>query len=214
VLLKPHSILRNLTKQYVKLIDADSLLYLPLADATVITFLAPSLACWACSFLINEPFTRTEQMAAYISLFGVVLIARPVSLFASLVHSNELVLPVSGNDAVIPFNTTIGIPDSLTTDYDSVTPTQRAAAVGIAMMGVLGATGAYTTVRWIGKRAHPLITVNYLAVICTIVSFVAMFTVPGVGFLLPQSLKDWCYLIFLGVCGFVMVSISHVTSTW
>src|SRR5689334_3537696 len=45
---------------------SDSLLYLPLADATVITFLAPSLACWACSYLINEPFTRLEQIAAYI----------------------------------------------------------------------------------------------------------------------------------------------------
>lgn len=36
----------------------DSLQYLPLADATVITFLAPSLSCWACSLLIKEPFTR------------------------------------------------------------------------------------------------------------------------------------------------------------
>jgi drug/metabolite transporter (DMT)-like permease len=212
VLLEIHSILHHLTNRYIKLTSADSLLYLPLADATVITFLAPSLACWACSFLINEPFTRTEQMAAYISLFGVVLIARPVSLFASLVHSSEPVPPATGDDALVLSNMTTGTSDSLATEYDSVTPTQRATAVGIAMIGVLGATGAYTTVRWIGKRAHPLMTVNYLAVMCTIVSLVAMFTVPGVGFLLPQSLKDWCYLIFLGVCGFVMVCTSRMPS--
>lgn len=78
-------------------------------------------------------------------------------------------------------------------------------AVGIAMIGVLGAAGAFTTIRWIGKRAHPLISVNYFAVWCTIVSVVAMFAMPGVGFLLPNNLKDWCYLVFLGICGFVMV---------
>jgi drug/metabolite transporter (DMT)-like permease len=180
-------------------------LYLPLADATVITFLAPSLACWACSFLINEPFTRMEQMAAYVSLFGVVLIARPISLFSALSHS---VSPVSGDSNTTPSNTSTASPDRLAADYDAVTPTQRATAVGLAMLGVLGAAGAYTTIRWIGKRAHPLISVNYFATWCTIVSIVAMLCMPGVGFLLPTSLKDWCYLIFLGVCGFVMVRCS------
>jgi len=182
----------------------NSLLYLPLADATVITFLAPSLACWACSYFINEPFTRMEQIAAYVSLFGVVLIARPVTLFSALSHSDAPIPPATGDlDALLP-NTTVSSPDRLAADYDSVTPTQRAMAVGIAMLGVIGAAGAYTTIRWIGKRAHPLISVNYFATWCTIVSVVAMFTIPGVGFLLPNSLRDWCYLIFLGVCGFVM----------
>ncbi|EUC44957.1 hypothetical protein COCMIDRAFT_5809 [Bipolaris oryzae ATCC 44560] len=182
-----------------------SLMYLPLADATVITFLAPSLACWACSYLIDEPFTRMEQIAAYVSLFGVVLIARPVSLFAALSHSPEMVSPVSANpDSLLTANTTTAPPDRLAADYDSVTPKQRAIAVGVAMLGVFGAAGAYTTIRWIGKRAHPLITVNYFGVWCTIISIVAMLTVPGVGFLLPSNLADWCYLIFLGICGFIM----------
>jgi drug/metabolite transporter (DMT)-like permease len=101
-------------------------------------------------------------------------------------------------------------PDRLAADYDSVTPAQRAMAVGIAMLGVFGAAGAYTTIRWIGKRAHPLISVNYFATWCTIVSIVAMFTIPGVGFLLPRYFRDWCYLIFLGVCGFVMVRFLHI----
>lgn len=147
-----------------------------------------------------------EQIAAYVSLFGVVLIARPVSLFAALSHHDEPVPPASGDSDILPSNTTISSPDRLASDYDSVTPTQRATAVGIAMLGVLGAAGAYTTIRWIGRRAHPLISVNYFATWCTIVSIVAMFTMPGVGFLLPKYFKDWCYLIFLGVCGFVMVS--------
>jgi hypothetical protein len=146
-----------------------------------------------------------EQMAAYVSLFGVVLIARPISLFSALSHSGESVPPVSGDSDITPSNTSTASSDRLAADYDAVTPTQRATAVGIAMLGVLGAAGAYTTIRWIGKRAHPLISVNYFATWCTIVSIVAMLTMPGVGFLLPRYLKDWCYLIFLGVCGFVMV---------
>ncbi|KAH6875299.1 hypothetical protein BKA58DRAFT_467113 [Alternaria rosae] len=181
-----------------------SLMYLPLADATVITFLAPSLACWACSYFINEPFTRMEQIAAYISLFGVVLIARPVSLFSALSHSGDPIPPASGGLDAIPSNTTVASPDRLAADYDSVTPTQRAAAVGVAMLGVIGSTGAYTTIRWIGKRAHPLISVTYFATWCTIVSVVAMAVMPGVGFLLPKGAKDWSYLLFLGICGFVM----------
>ncbi|KAF2127430.1 hypothetical protein P153DRAFT_368726 [Dothidotthia symphoricarpi CBS 119687] len=173
-----------------------SLQYLPLSDATVITFLAPSLACWACSYLINEPFTRMEQIAAYISLFGVVLIARPASLFTSISHPDA---PALGDTH--PVNATVS---RLSLDYDSVTPKQRGMAIGIAMLGVFGAAGAYTTVRWIGKRAHPLITVNYFATLCTIISFVAMFVVPDVGFLLPRYFKDWCYLMFLGLCGFAL----------
>lgn len=179
----------------------DSMLYLPLADATVITFLAPGLACWACSYFINEPFTRMEQIAAYVSLFGVFIIARPMSLFSFLSHSDH---PAATSDG-----------DLSTTELEDVTPAQRAAAVGVAMLGVIGSAGAYTTIRWIGKRAHPLISVNYFATWCTIVSIVMMMTLPGVGFLLPRSAKDWCYLIFLGICGFVMVltSLPHVRYT-
>jgi hypothetical protein len=148
-----------------------------------------------------------EQIAAYISLFGVVLIARPVSLFAFLSHTGEAIPPTGGaSDVVVPVNATADA-HHLAAEYDAVTPGQRASAVGVALLGVLGAAGAYTTIRWIGKRAHPLISVNYFATWCTIVSIVMMFALPGVGFLLPSSFRDWCYLIFLGICGFVMVSI-------
>ncbi|KAF2018196.1 hypothetical protein BU24DRAFT_440860 [Aaosphaeria arxii CBS 175.79] len=178
-----------------------SLMYLPLADATVITFLAPSLACWACSYLIKEPFTRMEQIAAYISLFGVVLIARPVSLFTSLSNTQDPP-PDSANADLLPAPTNATSP--IASNYDSVTPAQRAGAVGVALLGVFGAAGAYTTIRWIGKRAHPLISVNYFSIWCTIVSVVMMLAIPEVGFLLPSGVRDWCFLVFLGICGFIM----------
>ncbi len=177
----------------------DSLQYLPLSDATVITFLAPIVACWACSILIHEPFTRNEQFAGVISFLGVVLIARPTSLIHT--HSDP---PPAGSGAAdgLPF-TNVTTPADLQ-GLDNVTSAQRLSAVGVALVGVLGAACAYTTIRWIGKRAHPLISVNYFAAWSTIVSIVALLAVPSIGFRLPATLRQWLYLIFLGVCGFVM----------
>ena len=64
-------------------------------------------------------------------------------------------------------------------------------------------TDSIITIR-IGKRAHPLISVNYFSGWCTFVSLVAVFALPGVGFRLPSNLQEWGYLLFLGICGFVM----------
>ena len=181
-----------------------SLQYLPLADCTVLTFLAPGLVCWVCSILIKEPFTRIEKIATVISFTGVILIARPTSFFSS---SGEAP-PASGDGDMVPPSANGTAPvkaRSDASDYDNVTSEQRLQAVAIALLGVCGTVVAFTTIRWIGKRAHPLISVNYFAVWCTIVSFVMQFILPGVGFLLPADLKEWGYLIFLGICGFVMV---------
>ena len=80
-----------------------------------------------------------EQIAAYVSLFGVVLIARPVSLFSSLSSSETSTAQDGGGADLIP--PTNGTSSRLAADYDQVTPAQRAAAVGVAMLGVLGAAG-------------------------------------------------------------------------
>ncbi|KAI9678142.1 MAG: hypothetical protein M1817_006086 [Caeruleum heppii] len=175
-----------------------SLLYLPIAEATVITFLAPTVACWACSILIHEPFTRMEQVAGLVSLLGVVLIARPA---AFLFGSNTAPIATGDIDGT-------PVPDthksSGANSLDDVTSMQRLGAVGVALLGVAGAACAYTTIRWIGKRAHPLISVNYLATWCSIVSVVGLLVVPGVDFRLPANLRQWGLLLFLGLCGFAM----------
>ena len=165
----------------------------------MITFLAPIVACWACSFLLHEPFTRNEQIAGIVSFLGVVLIAQPASL---LPHHSDVPPIASGNGDGIP-STNVTIPASPQGAYH-VTSAQRLSAVGVALIGVLGAASAYTTIRWIGKRAHPLISVNYFAAWTTIVSTVALLAVPGVDFQLPANARQWVYLVFLGICGFLM----------
>ncbi|KAI4254060.1 MAG: hypothetical protein LQ352_003333 [Teloschistes flavicans] len=170
-----------------------SLAYLPLGEATVITFLAPIVACWACSILMHQPFTRKEQVAGFVSLLGVVLIARPTSYFS--VHT--------GDTPIASLNTNVTAAASVD-GVDKVTSAQRLTAIGVALIGVLGAACAYTTIRWIGQRAHPLISVNYFAAWTTFVATMVLLLVPGMDFKLPSGLRQWAYLIFLGLCGFIM----------
>ena len=63
---------------------------------------------------------------------------------------------------------------------------------------------AYTTLRWIGKGAHPLIPMTYYAGFCMCVSTVAIVTIPSVGFRLPSNFQEWSYLSLLGLSGFIM----------
>ncbi|KAL9030537.1 MAG: hypothetical protein Q9196_001358 [Gyalolechia fulgens] len=176
-----------------------SLQYLPLADATVITFLAPIVTCWACSILIHEPFTRAEQVAGLVSLLGIVLIARPTSFFSPEAGDSSAGRGTDGGVPVTNVNNTAPREGG-----DDVESTQRLIAVGVALIGVLGAASAYTTIRWIGQRAHPLISVNYFAAWVTFVATLVLLFVPGMHFKLPSGVKQWSYLVFLGVCGFAM----------
>lgn len=179
---------------------ADSLIYLPIAEAVVITFVAPIISCWAYSIFFHEPFGLLDQVAGLVSFAGVVLIAQPSWLFGSETASTSGSHGVEGN--AIAANATTQTFD--TNGIPVVTPSQRLSAVIIGFIGACGAAGAYTTLRYIGKRAHPLISVNYFATWCTIVSAFALLFVPSVEFRLPSNLREWSLLVSLGTCGFVM----------
>ncbi|KAK2625119.1 hypothetical protein QTJ16_005488 [Diplocarpon rosae] len=177
-----------------------SLQYLPVADAIVLTFLAPSVASYGCYVFLGEPFPRTAQYASLISLLGVVLIARPTSFFTTS----------SPDTSAVPANATTAAPSPADpASFPVPTPAQRLSAVGIAMLGVFGAAGAFTSIRWIGNRAHPLLSVNYFSIFCTVISILALslsqpLHISDLHFALPAGSRQWTMLIFLGVCGFTM----------
>ncbi|KAJ6260351.1 hypothetical protein Dda_4577 [Drechslerella dactyloides] len=177
-----------------------SLTYLDISDATVITFLAPSVAAFACYLLLKEPFTKTEALAGVISFVGVILIARPTAFFSTPASPSDSGSVGSGGSEPSPAQQT----DGLSVNLRDVTPAQRITAVLVALIGVLGAATAFTTIRWIGKRAHPLISVNYFSAWCAIVSFVGLLVVPGIGFRWPRTGVQWALLAGIGVCGFIM----------
>lgn len=157
-----------------------SVQYLALSEATVLTFLAPIASCYACSFVLpNEVFTRRQQLAAVVSLAGVVLIARPFGLATRP--------PASGND-----------------DGAGRDETQHILAIGMGLVGVAGASCAYTTIRVIGQRAHPLVSVTWFATVTTLGSLVAMLVLPSVSVQLPATRGEWVLLVGLGVCGFLL----------
>lgn len=68
----------------------------------------------------------------------------------------------------------------------------------------LSESSAYTTLRWIGTRAHPLISMTYYAGWCMFVSTVAIVAIPTVEFRLPANFQEWGYLALLGLSGFIM----------
>lgn len=163
--------------------NADSVHYLPLAEATVFRFLVPIVTAWACSVFLGQTFTRKELVAGLVALLGVVIIAHPPWLFGE-VHDDLRPKKPSG--------------------IDKVTPTQRFIAIVVSVIGVAGASGAYTMIRVIGDRAHALMSVNYFALLATLGSTIALLAIPGIGFRNPQSAQEWILLIAMGVLGFVL----------
>ncbi|KAK3946816.1 hypothetical protein QBC32DRAFT_356425 [Pseudoneurospora amorphoporcata] len=199
-----------------------SMLYLPLAEATVITFLAPSLSGYLSHLLLRDPFTKKEQIASFVALAGVVLIARPVSFFASptspALESAASLASASSNFTSMPQNFTSDLPlDPATDGIPDVSPTERLIGILMALLSVLGASAAYTTIRALGPSTHPLISVNYFSLWCTLVSLTALLLcpllgvgqeatdlVPAIRWGLPRGWYQWALLVGLGVAGFVM----------
>ncbi|KAI9439324.1 integral membrane protein DUF6 [Lactarius indigo] len=152
-----------------------SLQYLSLSDATVLTFMVPIFTGFSGAVFLKESLSLRELLAGLCSFLGVILIARPQFLFGS--------------------------PQSFM-DSPEVTPTQRMLSVTAALIGVVGATGAYTLIRAIGKRAHVLHSMMSFSSQCVLGSTLGMilFKVPLV---LPTRFL-WLVMLFLiGIFGFL-----------
>lgn len=130
------------------------MMYLPLAEATVITFLAPMLAGYICHVLIKDPFTRTEQLASLVALAGIILIARPLSLFGPAASTT---VGVAAPEDHTNSTAIAAIPPEPTSPASGAeaTPAQRLLAILVALIGVLGGAAALASIRVIGTRAHP-----------------------------------------------------------
>ncbi|CDR37558.1 CYFA0S01e12134g1_1 [Cyberlindnera fabianii] len=155
-----------------------SLLYLSVSDATVITFLVPSVTGFLAWTILRERWSLIEAGGAVISLLGVVLIARPAFLFGTPLSS--------GNGA------------------ESSDPKERLTATFVALCGVVGASLVYIVIRFIGKRVHSLIMVEYFAAFTCIVSFLGLLVIPGLGFRIPHTGRQWFLFLTLGFSGFFM----------
>ncbi|GJE93527.1 DMT family transporter [Phanerochaete sordida] len=167
-----------------------SLQFLSLSDATVLTFIAPMCATVTGAVFLGESLSWRQAGAGLCSLCGVILIARPAALFGRASEIPDITLS-DGTGSIV---------EDISPSHH-VTAAQRLGAVGVAMLGVCGATGAYTTIRAIGKRAHPLHNIVSFSTQCVIVSTVSMIAM-RTQFVLPMRL-DWiAMLLMIGVFGF------------
>ncbi|KAI8957023.1 hypothetical protein F5Y11DRAFT_341119 [Daldinia sp. FL1419] len=172
-----------------------SLSYLNLSDATVISFLVPTMTAFVCFVALKEPFTVNEAIAGMIAFAGVLFIARPTFLFPQP-ESEE---PALNGTRISMADQPKGIVPPV-----PVTPAERTIATLLAFIGTFGSAAAYSTIRVIGKRAHSLISVNYFAVLATVGSFVLILIIPGLQFEIPQSATQWGLLVAIGISGFLL----------
>ncbi|KAI1143712.1 hypothetical protein F5Y05DRAFT_3720 [Hypoxylon sp. FL0543] len=172
-----------------------SLSYLNIADATVISFLVPTMTAFICFVALREPFTVREAIAGLIAFAGVLFIARPTFLFPR--HEEEQ--PENDGMRLFMADRPKGIVPSV-----PATPAQRSLAVLLAVIGTFGAAAAYSTIRVIGKRAHSLVSVNYFAIIATVGSFIIIIVMPELHFEIPENAVQWSLLVAIGVAGFLL----------
>lgn len=155
-----------------------SLMYLTVSDAVLITFLAPTVTVIVAAIVLKERFTKVESIGTLVSLLGVVLIVRPKFIFGGPEESD--------NSAA-----------------ETVDPQKRLLATLVGLLGVMGVSGVYIVLKYIGDRAHAIISVAYYSLTVTIVSVIGIAVVPAMQFSWPQGGRQWFLLINLGFCGFV-----------
>ncbi|KAF5587805.1 transport protein [Fusarium subglutinans] len=173
-----------------------SLSYLDISDATVITFLVPTLTAFIAWVALREPFTVKEATAGFIAFAGVLFVARPAFLFPESWRT----LSELESRAVDPnFTADGGILPPV-----KATPQERTIAILCAIFGSFAAATAYATIRVIGKRAHSLVSVNYFAVLATVSSFLVIMIHPDLQFEIPKTIAEWCLLLSIGVSGFLL----------
>ncbi|KAF5548693.1 transport protein [Fusarium mexicanum] len=174
----------------------DSLSYLDISDATVITFLVPTLTAFIAWVALREPFTVKEATAGFIAFAGVLFVARPAFLFP---ESWRTLSELESRAVETDFTADGGILPPV-----KATPQERTIAILCAIFGSFAAATAYATIRVIGKRAHSLVSVNYFAVLATVSSFLVIMIHPDLQFEIPKTIAEWCLLLSIGISGFLL----------
>ncbi|KAI8376641.1 hypothetical protein EDC96DRAFT_495297 [Choanephora cucurbitarum] len=123
-----------------------SITQLPLADATVVFFLGPSLTAILAALVLGEAFTLFDGICSAVCMVGVILVSKPHFLFGGQ------------NDTT-----------------DDVSEWKRLFAVFCAFLGAVMSAVAYVTVRKIGRGAHFMVHVVYFGLVSGIVSPFGMF---------------------------------------
>ncbi|KUI68072.1 hypothetical protein VM1G_11506 [Cytospora mali] len=186
--------------------------FLSLADATVITFLTPSIVGLFSAIFLHQPYPRKEQLASLIALLGVIFIARPSFLFDHLSYPPSSGGPSHPIIEVTPVSTMTGDGPSMTqaSSKGDETAAHRLTGILLALLSAVGGAGAFIAIKQIGDRAHVLTTTNFFSACCTVISAAVLAMAPLIGygqpqlhFGLPQGVRQWVLVSSITFCGFL-----------
>ncbi|SCU99746.1 LAMI_0G00540g1_1 [Lachancea mirantina] len=158
-----------------------SLMYLSVADSTLITFLGPSFTGVLAWMFLRERYSFVEAIGALISFCGVVVIVRPAFLFGDRSEGGNLDKQVESSD-----------------------PQERLIASLVALFGIFCGSVVYIIIRHIGHRAHAILSVTYFSFTTSVVSLIGIVAIPSMGFQIPQTSKQWFLFALIGLSGFFM----------
>ncbi|KAL2292891.1 hypothetical protein FJTKL_07937 [Diaporthe vaccinii] len=154
-----------------------SIIYLTIAQATALNFLAPMGAMLMSRYFDYGTFSLADRVGAVVALVGVVLVVQPDTIFRPT-----------------------GVPAAMMSRRSHETPKQLKGVV-CGLVGVAGGVIALATIRRIGSRAHPLISVNYFAwavvVVTAILGFIQRLT-------WLMSSRDLALVVLVGILGTLM----------
>lgn len=158
-----------------------SLPSLSLIEATVLTFMAPIITCYANKVLLKgEPYNCSQQLASGISISGILIIA----------------FVAKGGDPVY------GATKQTDTRESNVSSGTRRLAIFTALLGVLGQAGGMIATRHIGPRAHSLTIIHYSSLASMLLCAIAVCVMPSFS-LSYMSPKQWALLLLATFCGFM-----------
>ncbi|KAI1870342.1 uncharacterized protein JN550_005270 [Neoarthrinium moseri] len=180
-----------------------SLVSLPLAEATVLTFMAPVLACIINAVLMSdETFTFVQQLATFISIGGVVLIA-----IASEEQHRHLTQHVLFHFDLHAENIDI-TPHAMPVLKDSIVRPllkgqAQLLAIFVALLGVIGQAGGMVMTRQLGHRVHTLVIILYSAVASILFCGLALLVNGDVELFKEIATFQWALLIVVAFTGFM-----------
>lgn len=183
--------------------------FLSLADASVVTFLTPSIVGFYSAIFLRQPYTRKEQLASLVAMAGVVSIARPSFLFGNPLQSSAS-SPATRFTSPAPGVADGGHTNAQYPVEENENAAHRVTGISFALLSAFGGAGAFIAIRAIGERCNVLTTTNFFAACCTLVSATALAIAPMAGydqphvrFGLPHGPRQWFLVTMITFCGFL-----------
>ncbi|KAI8812519.1 hypothetical protein BJ742DRAFT_768134 [Cladochytrium replicatum] len=162
-----------------------SVTLLPLPIAVIISFIHPVITGILAFFILKEPLTTADIIAAVFSTIGVVVVAQPSPSFMGTPS---------------PADPT----DSFVAALFNVTTVDQMFVIGIiiALLGAFFTATGLILLRFLGPRTKPYHNVLYFSIGGAVLSLVTspMFPQPWV---MPPDIESWVLLIVGSLTGFI-----------